>query len=186
MTYYKDNYTNFYNYETSFEDDYNENDNDNMSIYTCNDSISNFQMNMLISKKNEAELVSLMILGFFIMFNVLLYKSINKIISVQRERLVKYKRISEYYINQYGIPFTCPIEPSKYVDNTDIILKHIIENEANEYNGEFCFGSSDSCDDNNNDENYNSASLSDRVLPSKKQSSNNKSLDINGDGWKLD
>ena len=106
----------------------NDNDeDDNLMIYTCNESSSNFQLNALSSKIQEAELVSLMILGFFIMFNVLLYKSINKIISAQRERLVKYQLISEYYMNQNGI--TCPIKLSAH---PDVILKHIIENKENE------------------------------------------------------
>lgn len=179
MTYYEDNYTNFYNHETSF-DDYEYDEDDDMTIYTCDDYSNNFQMNMLIAKKKEAELVSLMILGFFIMFNVLLYKSINKIISVQRERLVKYQLISEYYMNQYGVPLTCPLEPSKYIDDPDIILKHIIENEAKEYDGAPCCGSSDSSEETD------SVSSSDRVLRSQKKSTNNKSLGINGNGWKLD
>jgi len=187
MTYYEDNYTNYYNDETSF-DEYEYDDDELVTIYTCNDSSSNFQMNMLIAKKKEAELVSLMILGFFIMFNIMLYKSINKIISVQRERLVKYQLISEYYMNQYGVPLTCPLEPSKYVDDPDIILKHIIKNEAKEYNGDPCCGSSGLSEETNSglSEETNSVPSSDRVLRSKNKSYNTKSLGINGNGWKLD
>jgi len=155
MNNYEDNYTNYYDYDYDYEED-------DLVIYTCNESSSNFQMNALIAKQKEADLVSLMILGFFIMFNVILYKSINKIISAQKERLVKYQLISEYYMNKYGVTLTCPLEPSKYVEDPDIILKHILENEANEYNG-----SEDKA--------------SERVLRSQK-----KTLDIKGNGWKLD
>ena len=171
MTYYDDNYT--HNYD----------DDDDLVIYTCNESSSNFQMNALIAKQKEAELVSLMILGFFIVFNFLLYKSINKIISAQRERLVKYQLISEYYINQYGVPLTCPVELSSHLEDPDIILKHIIENEAKEYNGAPCCGSTE--ENTNDDDDYRVPST-DRVLRSKKKSSNTKSLGINGNGWILD
>ena len=106
---YEDNYTNY------FEDTY------DTTLYDCNES-DKFQMNSAISKKNEAELVSLMILGFFIIFNTLLYKSVTKIISAQRERLVKYQLISEYYMNQSGIPLN--------LEDPDAILKHIIKTEA--------------------------------------------------------
>ena len=163
MTYYDDNYTNYY-------DDY---DDDDLVIYTCNESSSDFQMNALIAKQKEAELVSLMILGFFIVFNFLLYKSINKIISAQRERFVKYQLISEYYINQYGVPLTCPVESSRHLEDPDIILKHILENEAKEYNGAPCCGSEDKASDN--------IKASDRVKQKKKNP-----LDIKGNGWKMD
>lgn len=156
MTYYDDNYTNYYD------------DDDDLVIYTCNESSSNFQMNALIAKQKEAELVSLMILGFFIVFNFLLYKSINKIISAQRERLVKYQLISEYYINQYGVPLTCPVELSSHLEDPDIILKHILENEEKEYNG-------------SEDKSLDDINASDRVLRSQQNP-----LDIKGNGWKLD
>jgi len=158
MTYYDDNYTNYY-------DDY---EDDDLVIYTCNESSSNFQMNALIAKQKEAELVSLMILGFFIVFNFILYKSINKIISAQRERLVKYQLISKYYINQYGVPLTFPVESSRHLEDPDIILKHIIENEAKEYNG-------------SEDKSFDDINASERVLRSQ-----NTPLDIKGNGWKLD
>ena len=147
MTYYDDNYTDYTDYD--------------------HESYDSFQINALIAKKNEAELVSLMIVGFFIMFNILLYKSINKIISAQRERLVKYQLISEYYMNKYGSPLTCPIQTSKYIEDPDAILKHILKNEANEtevneYNSEDITDSED-------------------VLQTQK-----KTLDIKGKGWKLE
>ena len=148
MTYYEDNYTHY-------DDD---------------DSYDSFQINALIAKKNEAELVSLMIVGFFIMFNILLYKSINKIISAQRERLVKYQLISEYYMNQSGSPLTSPIQTSKYIEDPDAILKHILKNEANETEVNEYNNSEDIID-------------SDAVLQTQKKQ---KTLDIKGKGWKLE
>ena len=160
MTYYDDNYTDYTDYTdyTNYDESYHD------------ESYDSFQINALIAKKNEAELVSLMIVGFFIMFNILLYKSINKIISAQRERLVKYQLISEYYMNQYGSPLTCPIQPSKYIEDPDAILKHILKNETNETEVNEYNNSEDITD-------------SEAVLHTQKKQ---KTLDIKGKGWKLE
>ena len=159
MTYYDDNYTDYTNYDESYDDE----------------SYDSFQINALIAKKNEAELVSLMIVGFFIMFNILLYKSINKIISAQRERLVKYQLISEYYMNQSGSPLTCPIQTSKYIEDPDAILKHILKNETNETEA-----NETEVNEYNNSEDITD---SEAVLQTQKKQ---KTLDIKGKGWKLE
>ena len=172
---YEDNYTNYFEDTYDFEDTYGFEDTGDTTLYDCNES-DKFQINAVIAKKNEAELVSLMILGFFIIFNTLLYKSVNKIISAQRERLVKYQLISEYYMNQYGVPLTCPIKPSLNLEDPDAILKHIIKTETKESNPvsvKLMRQQDGTCgvaaEDNH------------RILRSQK-----KSLGIKGNGWKLD
>ena len=165
MTYYDDNYTDYTDYTdyTNYDESYHD------------ESYDSFQINALIAKKNEAELVSLMIVGFFIMFNILLYKSINKIISAQRERLVKYQLISEYYMNQSGSPLTCPIQTSKYIEDPDAILKHILKNETNETEA-----NETEVNEYNNSEDITD---SEAVLQTQKKQ---KTLDIKGKGWKLE
>ena len=174
---YEDTYTNYY--EDAADD-----------VYAYNESADSFQMNAVIAKKNEAELVSLMILGFFIIFNTLLYKSVTKIISTQRERLVKYQLISEYYINTYGRPLTCPIQPSEHLDDPDVILNHIIKTEAKESNPvivkwmshhEVPCGKAAAAAAAAEDKTEYKTDDNKRILRSQK-----KSLDINGNGWKLD
>jgi hypothetical protein len=156
MTYYEDNIP---YYDNIFEDNDTLDVDVDVDIYACNESSNEFQLNAMIAKSTEAQLVSLMIIGFFIIFNTLLYKSVTKIISLQREQIVKYQLISEYYMNQYGVPEL--VNPF----DTDAIFKHIIDNEEKD---------DITIDDGNT-----------RILRSHKKVETN-SLNIKGNGWKLE